>query len=480
MEQQTPDRQVAEQFNKAIASAADARAALDEARGDPFAYVRLLATVLAPFDEACANFHMTVDLPPDRAEPTQAEAAWLRASHVLEPLLDEREHGPLILTDQTVLLEKDGGILLQEQPAITDGPVPAGAPEDCCITSMVLTNLTGKRARLTLTHENGVQKGHVFDPGKTHTVTFRELAAGQADEEADDARTTGDPIPGGMGHCVTVSIQHRVGNRWVERVSKRICCDDNPHPQDGDIISEVRSLGGAPEHFSREPVFRIDRIAIERPCPNLPPAPPTTGQRGTAGSQGFKYEGTMKGGKHFYGAGCYLLFQPTNCRNFCFVQGKKRTAFLKRPGTTTEKKLDGLCTPGDDFKLDQKEGFDEPCYPFVQPTPAGGKVMRDGPGISEPWAPMKIDGLNAGSFPRGSILRIEWTFRTWVVCLDGDPVVLGHFDWSMTVIITIGRGPRDTTAQITPPDPKWRDDPDKDGYNKVAGQAQKHDGFIAP
>ncbi|MGE5723105.1 MAG: hypothetical protein ACM3YM_11660 [Sphingomonadales bacterium] len=467
------DREIAQQFDRALAIAADARRKLAESRSNPFEYAAARDAALAPFDAACARLHGEFEAARGAEWESAAAAAWLRASHVLQPLLSERENGPRLLTGRTVLVERDGGLLLDlEGPA----SAPEGrVPPDCCITSILLRNITGVRTRLTLTHENGATKTAEFAPDQVRRVTFRERAG-----DDEDDRPVGPPIPGGMGHCVTIKVEVRDGARWVQVMTKRLCCDDQPPLRDGSVIEEVRSVGGSPEHFARYSAFRIVHIDIARPCPNLAPAAPAQSTHGTADSQASHFEGhETEPGKYQYGAGCWLRFIPDGCRSFCFVQGVRRRVFIRPPGGK-EKAAPLLGTPGNDLKLDIRPGDRTPCYPHTSDIAGGGKVLRDFPGVSNPWAPVQIDGKSAGRLASGTQLRIEWTFRTWVVCLDGPVHVLGHFDWTMQVDIRIGDGRNDTTARITPPSPVWSDDPDRGGYNKVAGQAPEHGGFHAP
>jgi len=472
------DRELAEQFDRALAFAAEVRKQLVSHSSDRFAYAAMLETALAPFDEACARLHTEIEVVADRAKPSAAEAAWLRASHVLAPLLEERDLGPRLLRNRDVLVDRDGTLLLDRDEMPTDGPTPRKQPPGCCFTWIQFRNITDKRLRLTLTHENGSRKRRIFAPGETRTANYREGADDTIDDDGTPVPGQGPVIPGGMGHCVTITAEVSDGNEWRQIVSQRLCCDDQPPPGPGTMIEDIRSVGGSPEHFARTRAFQIVDLRIERPCPNLAPSAPTPGQHGTADSQSSRSNGVeTEPGKHLYGAGCWLRFIPRDCRSFCFVQGVKRRVFIQRPGQP-ERQAPLLGTAGNDFKLDIRKRDRTPCYPYVSDIEGGGKVLRDNPGVSNPWGSVLIEGKDGGSYPEGTVLKIEWTFRTWVVCLDGPPRMLGHFDWSMKVVITIGRGAADTRAEITPPSPTWSDDPDKAGYNKVAGQAPDHGGFI--
>jgi hypothetical protein len=84
---------------------------------------------------------------------------------------------------------------------------------------------------------------------------------------------------------------------------------------------------------------------------------------------------------------------------------------------------------------------------------------------------------------KGAILLVVWQFKTWVICMDSHPyTILGHFEWSATVQITIGDNANDTTGTAKPTNPEWKDGPDKADYNHVVSQTPSGGGnaFAVP
>ena len=69
------------------------------------------------------------------------------------------------------------------------------------------------------------------------------------------------------------------------------------------------------------------------------------------------------------------------------------------------------------------------------------------------------------------MLLVIWHFKSWVICADTvPPTILGHYEWSVQLEITVGKGESDTTATVTHTGPEWTDAPDKNDYNHVVDQ----------
>lgn len=105
--------------------------------------------------------------------------------------------------------------------------------------------------------------------------------------------------------------------------------------------------------------------------------------------------------------------------------------------------------------------------------------MNDGPGVTNPWdGAVQIDDKKK-PFPPGTELTITWVFRTWLVCLDTQPVaILGRWDWTEVLHVKVGADQAGTHSSSDPVKPEWSDDPDKSGYDQVAGQAPDPSGFL--
>ena len=188
----------------------------------------------------------------------------------------------------------------------------------------------------------------------------------------------------------------------------------------------------------------------ERPCPQ--------GRTQVApgddhGSETHEFPGLDVPGKgHFVGGSVSLFFvPPETCRRFCFIQAVKRTITL-----------DGVIKTNvsHDWQLDltPDQPRRPPCYKIQRVRPEGGTILRDTPGLINPWSAMKL--------PDGSIFRPRpgqrlvglWEFHTWAVCLNRSHVY-GEFTWTLRIEFVVPAGPPPqgaripgATANITGPD----------------------------
>jgi hypothetical protein len=111
---------------------------------------------------------------------------------------------------------------------------------------------------------------------------------------------------------------------------------------------------------------------------------------------------------------------------------------------------------------------------------AGWRQIRDFPGIRDPWRGFDLEDGKPVSVKPGTTVVIRWTLRTWVVCLDPPgPKLLGHFDWTQRVTVTVGHGPQDTKCTVDPGDATWDEaDLDPSGYAKVAADVPNGSSYL--
>ena len=135
-----------------------------------------------------------------------------------------------------------------------------------------------------------------------------------------------DPVPGGLGQCVTVSISvpPRAAETW------RLCCDDAGLTEGMELshTADAPVQGGTAERFHPADVSHFVRL---NPCPDETPGTGTSAN-GTVGSGLKSMEKIRHNGHVRWGAVCRLHFATTHCRDIEYIQGKKRTTQAKRPG----------------------------------------------------------------------------------------------------------------------------------------------------
>jgi hypothetical protein len=456
---------------------------------DPFAHAAALDEALGPYRAAMGAFTLATG---EGWSDDDLDAVWnaqAMAEHQLAGLLELASKAPRVLGERLVAIERDGGVLFQEQPG--DGPGPAaggggaGAPADCCFTLIKFKNVHSAKVRVTARHADGATTSEEFDAGAEHTLHW-------------SAR--GSPaVPGALGHCVDLELQAKEGNGWGEVLRLRLCCEHDAQggvtPKKGDKLTLTGDApppppGDGPHTLTRPPrlqALEITQIECADPCPETQSGSAGNASAGEASSGISKLPGARVARDYWhYGVWVRLRFRPDGCRNFCFVQGVKRKAWLKGSATGTYQPRVGMSTRngGTVFVLDVVDKDGTPCYPHVSEIDGGGKELRDFPGVKNPFGTLGLDGVDKGPLPAGSVLKVQWTFRTWVVCTNPAPVaVLGRFDWGFTVEITVGRNAAGTTVVFTPEppaQPAWSDDPDLDTYRRVAREAKNNAGFLPP
>ena len=218
---------------------------------------------------------------------------------------------------------------------------------------------------------------------------------------------------------------------------------------------------------------------------------PTRVRKASQGSAGTSTAGTpssgitsipgldIGGGNVYFGAHARIRFVPNagGCGDFCFVQGKIRKVRLKQPGQPAFSDARMLST-GDLYSLDIEKGGQTPCYPHVSDLPGGGKEMRDYPGVKNPWGSVQADGMDTRGLPDGTEMEVNWTFRTWVVCLNPRPTsILGYFDWSVALTLVVRRNRGATTGQVVMTRPRWSNNQDAENYRRIIREAPQHQGF---
>jgi hypothetical protein len=210
----------------------------------------------------------------------------------------------------------------------------------------------------------------------------------------------------------------------------------------------------------------VAHYVVQSPCVDETPRTDTSANgdpaSGTKPMNGVKHDGRTR-----YGAACRLRFTTKRCRKIGFVQAKKRRVSVKRPGASRWSELQ---PPGERYRLDIEPDAETPLYPYTAPVP-DGQEMTDTPGVDDPWGKFKVDDKEY-QLPEGSTLRIEWWFKSWVICLDHSPpvTILGHFTWTLVVELTVGKGAKDTKGTETISDPDWTDDPDQKEYEHVVNE----------
>lgn len=454
-----PDAIVAA-LRSALVPANRARALLAEAGGDPFRSHDILAEGLAAWDEA-----LTLYTAADRAEWSEAEtvaveAEFGRSSALVHDLLAAQRDLPLILEGQRVAI-RDDEIFLQH--------APEEAHEDsCCFTRIRFRNRTGRRVEIRVTGRGGAeQESQVFAPGEADSIKRLD--------------GKGRIVPGGLGRCVTIEARAHYPFGWGEYHSTRLCCDDEPLPQVGSELPLTRPVNE--RHSTRLAGIELLELLALSPCPETLEGS-GTGSTGTASSGITGIPGLqVERQRWHFGAHVRIGFVPNGCKRFCFVQAVKRLASAKMPGAADFRVMPGMSTPGttapgDRWKLDVRKGDRTPCYPHTRPIDGGGLEMRDYPGVENPFGRFELDGKLV-RLDAGTELKVVWTFRTWVVCLDPPPPhLLGQFDWAVELTLTIGRNRNDTTGRVDMTPPRWSDTSDVDEYRSVAGQAQEPAGFL--
>lgn len=473
-------------FAAAVDHALANRAAIRPDWRDAFEHVAALDGALAPYRAAMDAFMLATG---KGWSEDDEEAVWNAqgmAAHQLAGLLDLSKEAPRVLGERLVAIERDGGVLLQEAPE--DGPAAgggaAGAPAHCCFTAIRFKNIHQRKVRVSARHADGASTGKEFKPNEQHTLSWSARGS--------------PPVPGALGHCIDLELQVRQGNGWGEVLKLRLCCEHDAQggvtPKRGDKLTLLGDPppppppGGTATRQARLEALEITAVECADPCPET-----TSGQAGPAAA-GVAESGISKlPGPRIerdywhYGVWTRLRFKPAagGCRDFCFVQAVKRKASFKgKPSGTYEPRL-AMSTRGggEVFVLDVPQGQQTPCYPHVSAID-GGKEMRDFPGVKNPFGALGLDGNELGALPVGGVLKVEWTFRTWVVCTNpAPPGVLGRFDWAFTVEITIGKDAAATTVTFTPDplaQPGWSDDKDLDTYRRIAREAPNNAGFLPP
>lgn len=304
---------------------------------------------------------------------------------------------------------------------------PRRAPPPCCMTRIRFRNLLAVPARVRASGALGTTTVQVFAPNEQRSLRRK---SDEKTQDADDGQGGGVTIPGGLGQCVTITveIQNQLGE-WVEILSREVCCHAH---QRGDILRSTPPPP-APDATTRPreiPVLEIVALDAVRPCPD------GDAQLAPGGGHGHEYRKSpgmdVPGKGHFIGAHVFLLFvPPPACRLFCFIQAVKRSVTLngRKIAASSDWHLDLLPT---------QRG--EVCYAYQRDRPEGGRVLNDSPGLVNPWGAITLeDGKKLTPRP-GDILVVHWEFRTWAVCLQA-PALLGQFTWNLRVEVTIPNGP---------------------------------------
>jgi hypothetical protein len=232
--------------------------------------------------------------------------------------------------------------------------------DHCCFTSIKFKNTSDGQITVTVTDETGATATHDFKKKDD------EATARFGPKEA--------PVPGGLGRCVTVSIStpSRPAETW------RLCCDQDGLAKGMPLRHEHPGApGGSVEVF--HPADIIDYVIIN-PCPDETDGTGTsaTGEpaSGIKPMEKIPHDGHVR-----WGAACRLRYTTKKCKKLSFVQGKKRTTRVKRPGA---KDFTDLLPPDNDWRLDIEKGATSPLYPHVNNVP-DGLQMTDTPGVDDPW-----------------------------------------------------------------------------------------------
>ncbi len=464
-----------EAFENAVDKGLAERPAVKKAIDDPFVYIPCLEEALSAYGIAMSKF-ISVEIQDwNDGQVAAIREAQNLARHLLGDLLDLQNKAPLLLRKQDILVDREGEIFRQEVPE--DGAVVGGEPPPCCFTKISFKNIHDATIKVGARHESGALVSAEIKKNKTKALSW-----------TDDDR---QPIPGALGHCVTLEVQEKQGGGWGPVLSLRLCCE---HGDDGDVTprrgQRLTVSGPAPAGEAgatvlppRLTALEIKSVVIADPCPSGETGSAGSSTSGTPDSEIRNLPGTQVDRRDYvFGAHARIRFTPTEngCREFCFVQGKIRKTRLKFPGATDFREANMLST-GDAYELDVERGARIPCYPHVSELPGGGKEMRDYPTVKNPWGQVTVDGQASGGLPDGTEMEVIWTFRTWVVCLNPRPVsVLGYFDWSVTMNLIVRQPPARTTGQISSRKPVWRNDQDLDNYRRVAGEAAQSAGFLPP
>ncbi|MFT3807786.1 hypothetical protein [Arenimonas sp.] len=309
------------------------------------------------------------------------------------------------------------------------------APLPCCMTRIRLRNLLAVPARVRASGALGTTTTHIFSPNERRSL--RRKAEEQTNDD-DDGQGGGITIPGGLGQCVTITveIQNALGE-WVEILSREVCCHTH---QRGDLLRSTPAPPppGATTRPREVPVLEIVALDAERPCPE------GDAQLAPGGGHGHEYRKSpgmdLPGKGHFIGAHIFLLFiPPPACRQFCFIQAVRRTVTLngRKIAASSDWHLDLLP------EQDKRPG----CYAYQRDRPEGGRVLNDSPGLVNPWGAFQLeDGSRLTPRP-GDRLVVHWEFRTWAVCLQA-PALLGQFTWSLKVEVLIPNGPPPKGGQL--------------------------------
>jgi hypothetical protein len=472
---------VARQFDDSLRHASRMRERLRQYPRQSLAYNELLSDVLGPYREAVKAYAALAAAHPGGTPPQEASGAYERATTALSDELDRAAKAPVLLRDQTVLLDQ-GEVLRQEGPGVAPPAQGAAAPP-CCMTYILLENVSGEDLHVVATNSEGIRRERDFDKGrKIHRVWKKWVEEGDDDDEG--AKAKGGVIEGGLGRCVTLLVQI-IGTDGSGKKTYQpdppyrfeICCND-PKMVKGAVLDrpEPPQDPAHPHSVSPAPLLKIGEIVGLSPCPERTKGTATTGSTTTGWGVGPLIGVKRIDGRYFYGVAARFYAHSTDCRSARFVQGVKRTVEAKYPGKKDFERVDGMSDSK--MRADIKKGASTPEYPSRE-TQDGGREINDGPGVVNPWdGAVNIDEKSK-PFPAGTELRITWVYRTWVVCLDSHPVViLGHFDWTVVLHVTVGSDRATTSGHADKVTPTWTDDPDKAGYEAAAGQPPDSSAFL--
>ncbi len=444
---------VVESLGRALTDILASKPKLEAAEDDDFGLIEARRDALRSWDEAL-ELYTIVDRDAWSKEDVEAvEAEFGRVHTLISPFDDADLEAPRIEKRNVII---DGDEILVQR-------VPKAKEESCCFTRIGFRNTTSYPIEIRVSGRDGEQESARLRRRQTKRV-----------RKIDGRKRT---IPGGLGRCVTIEARARYPFGWGEFHSLRLCCDEEPLPQVGEELQLRRPVNE--RHSTRFGGIVLTELTILQPCPET-----DSGESTTAGGQALSgitgIPGLDVDGDRHYGAHTVMRFIPTNCRALAFVQGVKRKTTVQRPGATEHRDMPGMSTPGDQLKLDIRRGDRTPAYPHTKPLPNGGLEMRDYPGVENPWGRFDLDGVRH-RLPPGTEMIVRWTFRTWVVCLAPAPVhVLGRFDWTVKLTLTIGRGAGDTNGRIEGTRPQFNDDPDLDNYRRVVREAPRPAGFLPP
>ncbi len=472
-----PDRLIGA-FEKAVAHGFGLRDRVLEAWRDPFEYGPLLDKALAPYHSVLADFFVADTDKWDEQDRDNLLAAQALAEHQLEDLLKLDEEAPDILADQTIMIENDGTIIRKEEPDGKDGG-RVKAPAHCCFTRLRLKNIHNRKIKVTARHESGAAISTEIGRGKKRPLHWT------------DGR--GNSIPGAIGRCVDLEVQEKVRGRLGPTFKLRLCCEHDAQgavkPKVGDRLTLTGPAPPPPPGGGtavRPPSIRaleIVEIKVADPCPQGQSGSAGTATAGTASSGITAIPGLdIGGGNTYYGAHTRMRFVPRagGCQKFCFIQGKIRKVRLKLPRQRVFRDARQLST-GDKFVLDVEKNAKSPCYPHVSPLPGGGLEMRDYPGVRNPQGRVSTDGIKTGRLPDGTQMEIKWTFRTWVVCIVPQrTAILGYFDWTVELELTVRRRRGATTGRVIMTRPRWSNRKDAAGYRDMLPNTPRNRPFLPP